>query len=45
MRDNLQKVHAMQDHVAEQMARASDELQAQKKRAADLVKAQVKLLD
>ena len=45
MRDNLQKVHAMQDHVAEQMAHASDELQAQKKRAADLVKAQVKLLD
>ncbi len=43
MRDNVQKVNAMQEHVAEQMAHANDELRAQKQRADDLVKAQVRL--
>ena len=43
MRDNVQKVDAIQAHVAEQMAHANDELRAQKQRADDLVKAQVRL--
>ena len=42
MRDNVQKVNAIQEHVAEQMAHANDELRAQKQRADDLVKAQVR---
>jgi hypothetical protein len=41
MRNNLQKVNAIQAQVAQQMAHANDELRAQKQRAADLVKAQV----
>ena len=41
MRNNMQKVNAIQAQVAQQMARANDELRAQKQRAADLVKAQV----
>jgi hypothetical protein len=44
MRDNVQKVDAIQAHVAEQMAHANDELRAQKQRADDLVKAQVRRL-
>jgi hypothetical protein len=41
-RDATQKVDAIQAHVAEQMAHANDELRAQKQRADDLVKAQVR---
>jgi hypothetical protein len=41
MSKNLQKVNAIEAQVAQQMARANDEIRAQKKRAADLVKAQV----
>ena len=43
MRDNVQKVNAIQARVANQMARANDELRAQRQRADDLVKAQVQL--
>ena len=42
-RDVTRQVNAMQAHVAEQMAHANDELRAQKQRADDLVKAQVRL--
>ena len=42
-RDATQKVNAIQARVADQMARANDELRAQRQRADDLVKAQVQL--
>jgi rare lipoprotein A (peptidoglycan hydrolase) len=41
-RDAADKVSAMQSQVAQQMAHANDELHAQKQRADDLVKAQVR---
>jgi hypothetical protein len=44
VRDNIQKVNAMQAQVAQQMAHANDELRAQRQRADDLVKAQVPLV-
>jgi hypothetical protein len=48
MRDNIaanmQQVNALQNQVAQQMARSNDELRAQRNRAASLVKAQVRLL-
>jgi hypothetical protein len=40
--DAADKVHAMEAQVAQQMAHANDELHAQKQRADDLVKAQVR---
>ena len=47
MRDNIaanmQQVNALQNQVAQQMARSNDELRAQRNRAASLVKAQVRL--
>ena len=42
-RNAAQQVDDLQAHVAEQMAHADHELQAQKQRAADLVKANVRL--
>jgi len=41
---NMQQVNALQNQVAQQMARSNDELRAQRNRAASLVKAQVLLL-
>jgi hypothetical protein len=42
-RDSIEQVNAMQNQVAQQMARANDELHFQTQRAADLMKAQVLL--
>ncbi len=44
MKSNIQKVSAMKAQVAQQMAHANDELNAQRQRADDLVKAQVPLV-
>jgi hypothetical protein len=44
MNANVQRVNAIQAQVAQQMSRANDELRAQRQRADDLVKAQVRFV-